>query len=84
MIRDYIKWAYKKADLFQQRDIQHHKWNYDWHSKTVSLRPGDTVLVHDTAFKGRHKIQSWWENSEYVEEWQPYSNIPVYLVHPID
>ena len=45
---------------------------------------GDTVLVHVTTFKGRHKIQDRWENREYVEEKQPYPNISVYVVHPID
>ena len=33
--------------------------------------------------KGRHKIQSSWENREYVVEWQPYPNLPVYEVHHI-
>ena len=42
------------------------------------------VLVHVPAFKDQHKIQSRWENREYVVEWQPYPNLPVYVVHPID
>ena len=44
---------------------------------------GDIVLVCVTGFKGRHKIQSRWENREYVVEWQPYPNLPVCVVHPI-
>ena len=60
-----------------------HKWNYYKCSKAVSLRMGDTVLVQVTTFKGRHKIQSRWENREYMVEWQTYPNVPVYLVHPI-
>ena len=51
-IEDHIR----KADLSQQKEAQCHKCNYDKHSKAVSLRMGDTVLVHVTAFKGRHKI----------------------------
>ena len=50
----------------------------------MSLQKGDTVLVHVTTFKGQHKIQSRWENKEYVVEQQPYPNLPVYVVHPID
>ena len=50
----------------------------------MSLRTRDTVLVHVTTFKGQHKIQSRWENREYVVEQQPYPNLPVYMVHPID
>ena len=42
------------------------------------------VLVCVTAFKGRHKIQSRSENREYVVKQQPYPNLPVYVVCPID
>ena len=41
-------------------------------------------LVCVTTFNGRHKIHSRWENREYVVEWQPYPNLPVYVVYPID
>ena len=43
----------------------------------------EMVLIHVTIFKGQHKIQNRWENREYVVEWQPYLNLPVYVVHPI-
>ena len=42
------------------------------------------VLVHVTTFKGRHKIQRRWENREYLVEQQPYPNLPIYVVCPID
>ena len=83
-MRDHIKWAYEKADLHQQRKAQFYKWNYDQCSKAVSLRLGDTVLVHVTTFKCRHKIQSQWENRDYVVELHSYPNLPVYVVCPID
>ena len=54
--RDCIGWAHRKANLFQQKKVQCHKQNYNTHSKAVSLRMGDTVLVHVTTFKERHKI----------------------------
>ena len=44
----------------------------------------DMVLVHVTTFKDRHKSQDRWENREYVVEQQPYPNLPVYVVWPID
>ena len=83
-LRDHVKWAHKKADLFQCKEAQWHQQNYDRYIKAVSLRMGDTALVHVTVFKGRHKIQSRWENKDYVVEWQPYPNLPIYVVHPID
>ena len=51
-LREHIRWTYRKADLFQQKEAQHHKHNYDKWSKAVFLRMGDTVLVCVTAFKG--------------------------------
>ena len=40
------------------------------------------VLVHVTTFKEQHKIQNRWENREYEVEWQPYPNLPAYVVCP--
>ena len=71
-LREHIRWACKKADLFQ-REL--------WHPQYRKHSPD---LVHVTAFKGRQKIQNRWESREYVVEWQPYPNLPVYVVHPMD
>ena len=79
-LRDHIKWTHEKADHFQQKEAQCHKWNYDQCDKVVSLKLGVTFSVCVTAFKGWHKIQSRWENTEYVVEWQPYPNLLVYVV----
>ena len=48
------------------------------------MEVGDTVLVHVTTFKGRHKMQDRWENREYVVEKWPYPDLPVYVVCPRD
>ena len=79
-LRDHFKWAYRKVNLFQQKEAQCHKWNFDIHSEAVSLRMGDMVTVHITAFKGRYEMQIRWENREYVMEQQPYPNLPIYVV----
>ena len=55
-LRDCMKWAHRKAYLSQQKEVQCHKQKYDRHSKVVSLRMGDIVLVYVTPFKGRYKI----------------------------
>ena len=41
---------------------------------------GDLVLVKQTAWKGRHKIQDRWEDREYQVVDQPTPGIPVYTV----
>ena len=35
-------------------------------------------------FMGQHNIQNRWENTEYVVGWQPYQDLPVYVVQPVD
>ena len=51
-IRECIKWAHRKANLFHQKEAWYHKHNYDKCSRAVALRAEDTVLVHVTTFKG--------------------------------
>ena len=68
---EWMKWAQKKAETFQDKEAQCHKWNYSKRCKAAALEVGDKVLVHVTAFKGHHKIQDWWENREYVVENSP-------------
>ena len=58
----------KNAEAFQAKEAECHKCNYDKCSRAVALEVGDTVLVHETTFKGHHKIQDSWENREYVVE----------------
>ena len=74
----------KKAEAFQVKEAECHKWNYDKHSRAVALEVGDTFLVHITAFMGHYKIQDTWENREYVVEKQPYPNVSIYVVCPRD
>ena len=68
-----MKWAQRKVEIFQAKEAQCHKWNYNNRSKAAALEVGDMVPVCVTAFKGHHKIQDWWENREYVVEKQPIS-----------
>ena len=83
-MREWTRWAQRKAEVFQAKEAQHHKKNYDKRSKAVAIEVRDTVLVHVTTFKGHHKIQDRWENREYVVEKWPYPNVPVYVVCPRD
>ena len=44
---------------------------------------GDTVLLQYTAYKGKHKIQDWWENTVYEVVGQPFKNMPVFKIKPL-
>ena len=83
-LRNRNKWAHEKVEAFQAKEAERHKHNLDKKGKAVALEVGGTVLVHVTAFKGRHKMQNRWENREYVVEKWPYPNLPVYVVCPRD
>ena len=79
-IRECTQWAHKKAEAFQAKEAQCHKWNYNKQGRAAVLEVRDMVLVCVTAFKGCHKMQDQWENREYVVEKWPYPNVPVYVV----
>ena len=83
-MRECTKWAQRKAEAFQAKEVQKHKHNYERRSKAAALEVTDMVLVHVTTFKSCHKIQDRWENREYVVEKHPYPNVPVYVVCPRD
>ena len=83
-IREHTWQAHKKAEVFQAKEAQCHKCNYNKQGRAAALEVGDTVLVNVTAFKGHHKMQDQWENREYVVEKQPYPNVTVYVVCPRD
>ena len=79
-MRECTKWAQRKAEIFQAKDVQRYKRNYDKRGKAAALEVGDTVLVYVTTFKGHHKIQDRWENREYVVEKWPCPNVSIYVV----
>ena len=76
-IRKCVRWAHGKANLFQQKEVWHHKQRYDKHSKALDLRAGDKVLVHITTFKGLHikykiggKTGNMWWNGSPIQTYQ--------------
>ena len=53
---------------------------YNLRCRGATLSVGDLVLVKQTAWKGRHKIQDRWEDREYQVVDQPTPGIPLYTV----
>ena len=43
---------------------------------------GDKVLLQDTAYKGKHKIQDHWEDTVYEVVNQSFENMPVFKIKP--
>ena len=83
-IQEHTWWAQKKAEVFQAKEAQQHKCNYNKLGRAAALEARDMVLVCVTTFKGCHKMEDQWENRGYVVEKWPYPNVPVYVVCPRD
>ena len=81
--RRQLKFAHNKAKLVASRQQARHKGLYDRKCRDATLDVGDLVLVKQTAWKGRHKIQDCWEEEEYQVVDQPTPGVPVYVVKSI-
>ena len=75
-----LQFAYKKAKCMAQKQQARHGGLYSLRCRGATLSVGDLVLVKQTAWKGRHKIQDKWEDREYQVVDQPTPGIPVYTV----
>ena len=82
-LRRRLKFAHKKARHMAQRQQAKHRELYDMKCRGATLDVGDLVLVKQTAWKGRHKIQDRWESGEYQVVGQPTPGVPVYAVKRI-
>ena len=79
-LRKRLKCAHRKAKHMAQKQQAKHRELYDLKCRGAALDVGDLVLVKQTAWKGRHKIQDRWESGEYQVVGQPTPGIPVYSV----
>ena len=66
----------------QEKEPHRHKWRYNYQSRCSKLEPGDTILIRQKAFKGKHKIANCWENTVYVVI-DRQDNLPVYKIRPL-
>ena len=79
-LQRYLAHAYEKAKTFADKESDRQKALFDRKSKDLRLGPGDLCLVRKTAWKSRHKIQTRWEDDDYVIISQPNCDIPVFVV----
>ena len=79
-LKKRLQFAYRKAKHMAQKQQARHRGLYNLRCRGATLSVGDLVLVKQTAWKGRHKIQDRWEDREYQVVEQPTPGIPVYKV----
>ena len=60
-----LRFAHKKAQQAGSRQQARYKGLHDQRCRGAELEVGDLVLVRQTAWKGKHKIQDRWESDEY-------------------
>ena len=60
-LKKQIEWAYQLANEAFKKEQERNKWRYDHRLRSAKLMVGDKVLLRPTAFKGKYKIQDWWE-----------------------
>ena len=75
-----LRFAHDKAKQMAKRQQAMHRKLYDQWCRGAELEVGGLVLVKQTAWKGRHKIQDIWESEEYQVVSQPTPGVPVYTV----
>ena len=75
-----LQFAYRKAKHISQKQQARHRGLYNLKCRGATLSVGDLVLVKQTPWKGRHKIQAKWEDREYQVVDQPTPGVPVYTV----
>ena len=80
-LKKRLQFAYRKAKCIWHRNSSLETGGlYNLKCRGATLSMGDLVLVKQTAWKGRHKIQDRWEDREYQVVDQPSPGIPVYTV----
>ena len=75
--------AHRKTKHMAQKQQAKHRDLYDLKCMGAALDVGDLVLVKQTAWNGRHKIQDRWESGEYHVVGQPTPGVPVYTVKSV-
>ena len=78
-----MSFAQNEAKQMAKRQWAKHRELYDQKCRGAELEIGDLVLVKQTAWKGRHRIQDKWENEEYQVVHQPTPVVPVYTVKSV-
>ena len=82
-LKGRLRFAHKKAKHMAKGKQARHRKLYDLKCRGATLEEGDLVLVKQTSWKDRHKIQDKWESEEYQVVGQPTPGVPVYTIKSV-
>ena len=73
----WLKEAFAMARQLTSEEAARRQHHYDHQARTITLQPGDVVMVCTDRFVGKHKVKDWWEEGGYVivnqlEDWPVY------------
>ena len=80
ILQNTLQWAYKTAQVVNKKECDRSERCFDNKIRCFKLEPGDMVLVHPKAFKGKHKIQDRWENIHHKVLECVRPSLPIYEV----
>ena len=72
--------AFKEAQVQSTLEAEKQKWHYDRKANAISLEPGDLVLAKANGYRGRRKVNDWWEEELYELKFQIAEDVPSYLM----
>ena len=79
-VRDRLRTALWEVQAQSTAEASQQKWYYDRKIGTVTLKPGDLVLVKVDAWKGKRKIKDRWEEETWEVIQQITTDVPSYEV----
>ena len=74
---DRLRTTLQEAQAQLTEEVFRQKWYYDRKIGTVSLKPGNLVLVKADAFKVKRKIKDRWEEETWEVVHQIATDIPL-------
>ena len=66
MLQQHLSEALNEVHRQNVLEAHWQKQNYDWHSGTVVLKPGDVVLLKMDSYMGRRKTKNKWSYEKYM------------------
>jgi hypothetical protein len=72
--------AFHRAKVNMEREAEGRRGRLNQNTKDHGIPVGSTVFCRNRGWKGRNKIQDWWDPTPYIVLDRPYADRNVYSV----
>ena len=83
-LKKQLSTAYDIAQRVSSASKLKNKEQYNQRVRGATLEVGDYVLARNVGLKGKHKLADKWTETVYVVKSQPNTDVPVYIISPLD